>query len=61
MDKKKVGLILLTYIILFNFQYWLVNSGNMSYNPFDTNPDISVKTSDAQYECVDAWIIIGGG
>jgi len=61
MDKKKLGLILLTYIILSNFQYWLVNSGgNMSYNQFDTNSDISVKASAAQYECVDAWIIIGG-
>lgn len=61
MDKKKLGLILLTSIILSNFQYWLVNSGgNMSYNQFDTNSDISVKSSAAQYECVDAWIIIGG-
>ncbi len=61
MDKKKLGLILLTYIILSNFQYWLVNSGgNMSYSQFDTNSDISVKASAAQYECIDAWIIIGG-
>jgi hypothetical protein len=61
MDKKKLVLILLTYIILSNFQYWLVNSGgNMSNNQFDTNSDISVKASAAQYECVDAWIIIGG-
>jgi len=61
MDRKKLGLILLTYIILSNFQYWLVNSGgNMSYDQFDTNSDISVKASDAQYECIDAWIIIGG-
>jgi len=61
MDRKKLGLILLTYIILSNFQYLLVYSGgNMSYNQFDTNSDISVKASAAQYECVDAWIIIGG-
>ncbi|KKK64254.1 hypothetical protein LCGC14_2986080, partial [marine sediment metagenome] len=33
---------------------------NMNYSQFDTNSDISVKSSDAQYECVDAWIIIGG-
>ncbi|GAG77156.1 unnamed protein product, partial [marine sediment metagenome] len=44
-----------------NFQYWSVNSGgNMNYNQFDTNSDISVKISAAQYECIDAWIIIGG-
>ena len=55
MDKKKLGLILLTYIIFSNFQYWSVNSGgNMNYNQFDTNSDISVKASAAQYECVDA-------
>jgi hypothetical protein len=61
MDKKKLGLILLTYTILFNFQYWLViSSGNMSYNQFDTNSGISVKASAASYECIDAWIIIGG-
>ncbi len=61
MDKKKLGLILLTYIIFSNFQYWSLNSGgNMNYNQFDTNSDISVKASAAQYECVDAWIIIGG-
>ena len=61
MDKKKLGLILLTYIIFSNFQYWSLNSGgNMNYNQSDTNSDISVKASAAQYECVDAWIIIGG-
>ncbi len=61
MDKKKLGIILFTYIILSNFQYWLINSsGNMSYDQFDTNSDISVKASAAQYECIDAWIIIGG-
>ncbi|KKK47138.1 hypothetical protein LCGC14_3158200, partial [marine sediment metagenome] len=52
MDKKKLGLILLTYILFSNFQYWLVNFGeNMNYSQFDTNSDISVKSSDAQYEC----------
>jgi len=61
MDKKKLGLILLTYILFSNFQYWLVNFGEtMNYSQFDTNSDISVKSSDAQYECIDAWIIIGG-
>ena len=61
MDKKKLGLILLIYIILSNFQYLLVNSGGNTINSqFNTSSDVSVKVSDAQYECVDAWIIIGG-
>ncbi|MFW9877668.1 MAG: C13 family peptidase [Candidatus Thorarchaeota archaeon] len=61
MNKQKSGLILLAYIILSNFQYLLVNSGgNMSYNQFNTNSNIFVKASDVQYECIDAWIIIGG-
>ncbi|KKN27978.1 hypothetical protein LCGC14_0859030 [marine sediment metagenome] len=61
MDKKNLGLILLTYIILSNFQYMLVNSGGSIINSqFNTDSDVSVKISDAQYDCVDAWIIIGG-
>ena len=61
MDKKKLGLILLTYIILSNFQYLMVNSGgNIINSQFDTSSDALVKMSDAQYEYVDAWIIIGG-
>ncbi len=61
MDRKKLGLILLTYIILSNFQYMFVNSGgNIINSQFDTSSDVSVKVSDAQYECVDAWIIVGG-
>ncbi|MFX1570920.1 MAG: C13 family peptidase [Promethearchaeota archaeon] len=58
MKKIKLILILLSYVILFNFQYLLINSGvNMSYKP---NSEISVQTGAAQYECIDAWIIIGG-
>ncbi|KKL77476.1 hypothetical protein LCGC14_2034480, partial [marine sediment metagenome] len=61
MHKKKLGLILLVYIVLSNFQYLSVNSGgNIINSQFDTSSDVSVKVSDAQYECVDAWIIIGG-
>ena len=61
MGRKKLGLILLTCIILSNFQYMLVNSGGSIINSqFNTNSDVSVKMSDAQYDCVDAWIIIGG-
>lgn len=61
MYKKMLGLILITYIILSSFQYCLVISyGNMNYYQFDTNSDISVKASNAQYECIDAWIIVGG-
>ena len=58
MKKIKLNLVLLTYVILFNFQYLLINTGvNLSY---ETNFDISVNASAASYECIDAWIIIGG-
>ena len=61
MDKKKLALILLTFVILSYFQYSSVNSGrSMSYNQSGTTSDRSVKASAPQYQCVDAWIIIGG-
>ena len=61
MKKKKLGLILIIYILLSSIQYCLVISGGtMDYAQFDTNFDISAKTSADQYECIDAWIIVGG-
>lgn len=61
MHKKKLGLILLVYIVLSNFQYLsVISGGNIINSQFDTSSDALVKMSDAQYEYVDAWIIIGG-
>ena len=61
MYKKKIGLLLITCIILSSFQYCLVISGgNLNYNDTDTLSDNSVKASTPQYECIDAWIIVGG-
>ncbi len=61
---KIMFLMILTILVIFlpSTQMILINnsSGNLSDNQFITNSNNSVKASTAQYECIDAWIIIGG-